>query len=85
MGFVERVEEFRGRHMGVDLRGDNALVAEQLLHAADVSPVVKQMGGETVPQGMRTCFSGEASRCKVFFQQPRNAPHGEPSSEPVAK
>ena len=37
----------------VDHRGLDVLVAEQLLHCADVVAVLKQMGGEAVAQGVR--------------------------------
>ena len=38
---------------GVDLRGGDGCVAEQLLHHADVCAAVEQMSGKRVPQGVR--------------------------------
>lgn len=37
----------------VDLRGEDALVAEQLLHLPDAGPALEQVGGERVPEGVR--------------------------------
>ena len=39
--------------MRVDLRGEDALVAEQLLHLPDAGPALEQVGSERVPEGVR--------------------------------
>ena len=39
--------------MGVDLRGGDAGMAEQLLHQADIRPTVKEVGGKGVPEHVR--------------------------------
>ena len=48
---VDRAEA--GADMRVDLRRHQALVPQQLLHAADVGAAVEQMRGEAVPQRVR--------------------------------
>ena len=48
--------------MGVDLRGDDAGVTEELLHRAQIAAAPKQIGGETVAQDMR-----------VHIMQPRDS------------
>lgn len=40
------------RHMGVDGGGGDVGVAQQHLHGAQVCPVVEQMGGKGVAQGV---------------------------------
>ena len=49
MRFVVCLAEGRSGQMGVDLRGHQALVTQQLLHAADVGAAVEQVGGKAVP------------------------------------
>ena len=41
------------RHMGIDLGGADAGVAEELLDDAQVGSVVKQVGGEAMTQHVR--------------------------------
>jgi len=49
--------------VGVNLRGHQAFVAQEFLHAADVGAAVQKMRGKTVAQGMRRV---RASRPLVF-------------------
>ena len=49
---VQLLEPF-ARHVGVDLRGRDVRMAQQHLHDPQVGPVVQQVRGERVPQGMR--------------------------------
>ena len=44
------------RHMGVDLRGFQKLVAEHLLQVPGRGSVSKHMGGAGMPEGMRVMF-----------------------------
>ncbi len=46
--FVGRTQVGRA-DVRVDLRGDQALVAQQLLHAANVGAAIQQVRGEAVP------------------------------------
>jgi hypothetical protein len=85
MGFVKRVEETRGRHVGVDLRGDEALVPEELLDAADVGSCVEQVGGETVTEGVGAGPPDEPGREEMFLEKPGNASHREPRSQPIGE
>src|SRR5688572_32501468 len=62
-----------GLHAGradvrVDLRRAEALVAEQFLNAADVGAAIEQVGGETVPQGVRSGPLIEARSLEVLFR-----------------
>ena len=41
------------QHMGVDLRGRDVGVAEQLLHGAQIGAPLQQMAGKRVAQDMR--------------------------------
>src|SRR5690554_7032950 len=53
----------RLRHMGIDLRGRQVTVAQQQLYDTQVGPMIQQMGGKGVPQGMgrqRTLDAGGA-------------------------
>ena len=53
MGFVVDLLHPAGGQVRVHLRGAQALVAQQFLHAAEVGTVVEQMRGEAVPQRVR--------------------------------
>src|SRR4051812_30400983 len=56
------------RQVRVDLRRAQALVAEQLLHAAQVGAVVQQVRGEAVTQRVRADARIEAGRHEVLVQ-----------------
>ena len=50
---VTVLQSLRG-HMGVNLRGRQAAVAQKLLHAADIGAAIEQVRREAVPQCVRT-------------------------------
>src|SRR5690606_21035145 len=50
---TEHTERAAVEHVGVDLRGGDVLVPEQLLDGADVVAVLEQVGGEGVAQRVR--------------------------------
>ncbi len=45
-------------YMGIDLCGDYRAVPQHLLNSSQVGSPFKQMGGEGVPEGVRTAFFG---------------------------
>src|SRR5204863_10113383 len=53
MGLVVDTAQALAADVGVDLRGSQVGVAEQLLHGPEVGAPVEQMGGEGVAQGVR--------------------------------
>ena len=53
MSLVKGVEEPRGGDVRINLRRDEALVAEEFLNAADVRAGVEKVRGETVANGVR--------------------------------
>ena len=53
MGLVHHFQTFPG-DQGIDLGGRQRTVAEQHLQRTQVGAVIEQMGGERVPQYMRT-------------------------------
>jgi len=57
-----------GRQVRVDLRRAQALVAEQLLHAAQVGAVVQQVRREAVTQRVRADPGIEAGLHEVFVE-----------------
>ena len=63
--------------MGVDLRGGQALVAQHLLHRAQVAAGVEQVGGEAVAQGVRGDGLEPARAAQPAFEQERHARVGE--------
>src|SRR5262249_51885610 len=52
-------------------------MSKQLLYTANVGPCVEQVGGEAVPQRVRTRSRIEADLRKVFLQQPADAANGQ--------
>src|SRR4029079_14095359 len=60
MGLLVRGPQAGGADVGVDLRGDETLVAQQLLHAADVGAAVEQMRCKTVSERVRRGSQVEA-------------------------
>ena len=58
--------------MGVYFRGGDIAVAEHLLNCAEVSTVFEQMGGKTVPQGVRVdLFIYPGKECGFFDYRPK--------------
>src|SRR2546430_1117501 len=85
MGFFVDGPQSRGADVGVDLRGDEALVAEELLDAADVGAAVEQVGGKTVTEGMGRGAEVQAVELEVFEQHPMDAAGGEAAAEAVGE
>ncbi len=56
------------RQMRVDLRGAQALMAQQFLHAAQIGAVVQQVRGEAVPQRVRADAGIEAGGQEIFVE-----------------
>src|SRR5688572_12982547 len=50
----------------IDLRRDQALMAQQLLHAANVGPAIEQVRGETMAQRVRRGAQIEVGDFQVF-------------------
>src|SRR5690606_26409767 len=50
---TEHTERAAVEHVRVDLGGGHVLVAQQLLHRADVGAGLQQVRGETMAQGVR--------------------------------
>lgn len=53
MVFLVHFPQLLVRHVRIDLRGGDVFVAEHGLDASDVGAVFKEVGGETVAQGVR--------------------------------
>ena len=53
MAFLDQPAEPLVEDMGIDLRCGYVGMAEQLLHDAQICPVLQQMAGESVTQHMR--------------------------------
>ena len=70
MSLVIHLLHSAGRQMRVNLRGDKALVAKQLLHAAEVGAVIQQVRREAVPQRVRADSGIESRFDEIFVQLP---------------
>ena len=68
-----------GAHVGIDLRGGQAFVAEQFLDGPEVGAVVEHVGGETVPERVGTHAAGEAGDAGVLLQHPTHTAGAEAS------
>ena len=77
MGFFVGGPQASGAHVGVDLRGDQAFMAEQFLDAANVGPSVEQVRGETMPQGVGRSPQVEPRLLEVLLQHPSHAAGGD--------
>ena len=55
--------------MGIDHGGGDVLVAEQLLHGANVVAALQQVGGKAVPEGMAACWFAQASGAHGEFDR----------------
>ena len=67
----------------VDLRGDQALVAQQFLHAANVGAAIQQVRGKAVPQRVGRGAPIETRFRQVLLQQPADAARRQSSAELV--
>jgi hypothetical protein len=82
--FIRRAQ-IGGADVRVNLRRDEAFVAEKLLYAADVSAAVQKVGGEAVAERVRRRALVEAVFFDVFFEHPGHAAAGQPSAELVCE
>ena len=57
------------RHVGVNLRGADARVAEQSLNHSQISTVLQHVGCRTVPEGMRVDSLLDAARVSAIAVQ----------------
>ena len=69
-----------GCHMGVNLRGAEAAVSEQLLNAADVGAGVEQVGGEAVAKRVRAGAGRASLAGEIFLQQPADTAGRQPGA-----
>ncbi len=74
---MQRLEPLSG-HVGVDGGGRDVGMAQQHLHCAQIGPVVEQVRGEGVPQGVRGQWRGDACLNGIALDQaPEHHPrHG---------
>ncbi len=61
MGLFVGCSQVASANVRVDLRGHQALVPQQFLHAADVGTSVEQVRGKAVSQGVRASALIQAS------------------------
>ena len=85
MGFAVCGFDVGGADVGVDLGGDQTLVAEEFLDAANVRPSVEEMGCETMPEGMRGGTRVEFALQDVFFQHSGDAAGRQTIAEFISK
>lgn len=83
VGLLVHRPQVGGTHMGVDLRGDEALMAQKFLDAADVSPPVQQVRGEAMAERMGRSAPIQAGGAQVFFQHPSDAAGGQAPAKAV--
>src|SRR4051794_31114575 len=69
----------------VNLCGDQALVTEEFLHAADVGAAVEEVRGKAVTERVRCRAKIEAGEFQVLEQHAMNAAGGEPATEAVGE
>src|SRR5437762_8333399 len=74
-----------GADVGVDLGGDEALVAEELLDAADVGAAVEQVRGKAVAKSVGSGAEVEAGEFEILEQQAMDAAGGEAAAEAVGE
>ena len=72
------LSQARGADVRVDLRGHQALVPQQLLHAANISAPVQQMRREAMPQRVRTGSGIQVGLHDVLFQHSADTASGHP-------
>jgi len=85
VGFFVGGTEVAGADVRVDLRRDQAFVAEQLLNAADVGAAVQQMRRKTVAEGVRAGTIVEPHLLEMFFEQSANAARSETGTKTIHK
>jgi hypothetical protein len=77
--------QVRRAHVRVDLRRDQAFVAEEFLDAADVGAAVEEVRGEAVAERVRAGALVEAGHLEIFFQHAGNAARCQTSAEFVCE
>ena len=83
MGLFVGLPQVAGADVGVDLRRDQALVAQQFLHAADIGTAIQQMGSKAVAKRVRTRSLVEASLAQIFLQHAADTSRRESGAESV--
>lgn len=78
MEFSMDLLEFRIRHMGIDLRGRDRRVSEELLDGSDISTVGKQGSGEAMSKGMGGNFFDDIGSEGIFLDLVRDEEPGKP-------
>ena len=78
MGLVVGIDQPLPGHMGVDLGGGQAPVAQEVLDAPEVGPAVEQVGREAVAERVRARGRVEPRADQVLLEQPADAPGGQP-------
>lgn len=59
--------KLRIRHMGIDLRGRDRSMSEELLDSTDIGTIGEQSSGETMPEGVGGDFFYNIRPERVFF------------------
>ena len=77
MGLLVGRAEIGCADVRVDLRGDKALVPEQLLDAANVGTAVEQVRSKAVAQRVGGRARIESDRCEVFVEESGHAASGQ--------
>lgn len=85
MGLVEGVEQAGCRHVGVDLRGHEALVAQEFLHAADIGTGIEQVRRETVTQRVRARPPRESRGREMLLEQSGDTADRQPSAKTIGE
>ena len=60
-------------------------MSEQLLHASEIGPAIEEMGGEAVPERVRTGGRVQTETDQVRLQKPADASRGEASASVIEK
>ena len=81
MGLFIRCTQAGGADVGVDLRGDQALVAKEFLYTPHISPAIEQVRGETVTQCVWAGPRVEPCLGKIFLQHTTHAAGGDPATK----
>ena len=54
-------------YMHIDFRGCNGFMAEHLLDGPDIRPVLQEVGGKGVPEGVGADFFPDARQSSLLF------------------
>ena len=69
MGLTMHLLEPSHGHVRVDLRGGQAGVSEQLLHGAQVRPIVQHVGGKGMTELVRRKILGKTGHPQILLEQ----------------